>query len=56
MQNYKPPIQARYPQRNLTVYVAQIGYDPNIITEGEQIDDYVENVQGELVLIYYTTT
>jgi len=34
---------------------AQIGYDPHVPSEGEQMDNYVENMHGELVPMYYTT-
>ena len=34
--------------------IAQIGYDTNVLTKGEQTNFYVENVQGELVPMYYT--
>lgn len=34
--------------------IAHIGYDPNSLMEGEKTKDYVENVQGDLVPMYYT--
>jgi len=54
VQNYRPLVQTRFPQHNPTMHIAQIGYDSTIPTNGELIDDYVENVHGELIPMCYT--
>ena len=48
-------VQPRIPQPNTIVPVAQVGYDYITPSEGEVTDDYVENLQGELVPMYYTS-
>ena len=48
-------MQHRIPQPNTTVPVAQVGYDSITTSEGEVTDDCVENLQGELVPMYYTS-
>ena len=52
--NYRSSMQPIFPQPNPIVHVAQVGYDSNTPSEGEVMDDYVENLQGELVPMYYT--
>ena len=55
VQNYRSSMQPRIPQPNTIVHVAQVGYDSMTTSEGEVMDDYVENLQGELVPMYYTS-
>ena len=54
VQNYRSLMQSRIPQPNLIVPVAQVGYDSLTPSEGEVTDVYDENLQGELVPMYYT--
>ena len=48
-------MQPRFPQPNPTVPIAQVGYDSLTPSEGEVMNDYVKNFQGELVPMYYTS-